>query len=271
MPDLHLMAVLAHPDDESLGFGGALARAASEGIATYLITATLGQRGRLNGKPPGDPEHPGPDAMARLREAELLGAAEALGIKELTMFGYMDGALDQVDAPEAIARIATQVRSARPHVVITFGPDGAYGHPDHVAICQFTTAALVMAADPGFVDAHPPHAVSKLYYRVSPAEEWVAYQAMTRKLGMTVDGVFREPVPWPHWEITTVIDTREHWPTVWKAISCHQTQISAYEKLSTVPPDQHEALWGRQHYYRAYSTVNGGRAVETDLFAGLRD
>ncbi len=275
MPPLRLMAVLAHPDDESLGFGGVLARAASEGIGIHLVTATLGQRGRLNGKPPGDPDHPGPDGMARLREAELRGAAEVLGVEELSLLRYMDGALDQVDPREAIARIAIHVRSARPQVVLTFGPDGGYGHPDHVAVCQFTTAALVAAADSGFAPAGAgalaPHAVSKLYYRASPAEEWDAYQAMTKKLGILVDGIYREPVPWPHWEITTVIDTREQWPTVWKAVSCHQSQITAYEKLSTVPPDQHEALWGRQHLYRAFSTVNGGRATETDLFAGLRD
>ena len=67
-----------------------------------------------------------------------------------------------------------------------------------------------------------------------------------------------------------VIDTREQWPAVWKAVSCHQSQIAAYEKLRTVPPDQHEALWGRQHFYRAFSTVNGGRDREVDLFEGLR-
>ena len=274
MPSLRLMAVLAHPDDEALGFGGVLARYAGEGVGTYVVTATLGQRGRFRGKPPGDPEHPGPEGMAKIREAELLGAAEALGVHELSLLGYMDGAVDQVDPREAIAHIATHVRSARPHVVLTFGPDGAYGHPDHIAICQFTTAALVVAADPAFVpqggESLAPHTVSKLYYRASPADEWEAYQTMTKRLSIMVDGVERRPQPWPDWEITTVIDTREQWPAVWRAVSCHASQIGAYEKLHDLPPDQHEALWGRQHYYRAYSTVNGGRAIETDLFAGLR-
>lgn len=273
MNSLRLMAVLAHPDDESLGFGGALARAAAEGIDVHLVTATLGQRGRLKGIPPGDPGHPGPEAMAKLRESELRAAAAALGIRELSLMGHEDGALDQVDPREAIARIATHVRAVRPQVVLTFAPDGAYGHPDHIAICQFTTAALVVAADPAFSPpgAEAPHAVSKLYYRVSPAEEWQVYQAVTKQLGMTVDGVTRGPVAWPQWEITTVIETRDHWPSVWKAVSCHQSQIGAYEKLGAAPPDQHEALWGRQHFYRVFSTVNGGRAVESDLFAGLRD
>ncbi len=67
-----------------------------------------------------------------------------------------------------------------------------------------------------------------------------------------------------------MIDTRDQWPAVWRAVSCHQTQIAAYEKLHHLPPEQHEALWGRQSYYRAFSTVNGGRARERDLFAGLR-
>ena len=274
MRPLRLMAVLAHPDDESLGFGGAIARYAGEGVGTYLVTATLGQRGRFHGKPPGDPGHPGPDRLAEIREAELLAAAEALGVHELSLLGYMDGAVDQVVARDAIERIALHIRHARPQVMLTFGSDGAYGHPDHVAISQFTTAAIVRAADPAFVppgtESIAPHAVSKLYFRVSTAAEWVAYQAITKRLSITVDGVEREPRPWPDWEITTAIDTREQWATVWRAVCCHASQVGAYEKLHDLPPDQHEALWGQQHFYRAFSTVNGGRERETDLFEGLR-
>ena len=274
MRPLRLMAVLAHPDDESLGFGGALARCYDEGIATYLLTATLGQRGRFHGKPKDHHEHPGPERLAEIRHAELLGAAEALGVHELSLLGYMDGALDQAPPQEAIERIAMHVRHARPQVVITFGPDGAYGHPDHIAACQFTAAAIVRAADPAFAppgtESMAPHAVSKLYYRVTPAAEWAAYQAITKQLAITVDGVERGPTPWPEWGITTVIDTRKQWPVVWRAVCCHASQIGAYEKLRDLPPEQHEALWGHQHFYRAFSTVNGGRDREVDLFEGLR-
>jgi hypothetical protein len=117
--------------------------------------------------------------------------------------------------------------------------------------------------------AHP-HSVSKFYYIAWPQSAWTAYQAAFRKLISTVDGVERQAVPWPDWEITTVIDTRNHWSTVWRAISCHESQITAYEALKSLSPVDHEALWGRQSFYRVFSTVNGGRTRETDLLEGVR-
>jgi len=183
--ELRLMAVLAHPDDESLGVGGALARYAAEGVATFLITATRGQRGRFKGVPPGDAGHPGPEALAGIREAELRAAVETLGVRELLILDYMDGELDRAEPRAAIARIAHQLRRVRPHVVMTFGPDGAYGHPDHIAISQFTTAAVVVAAsaEAGLEDRTlPPHAVSKLYYMADTAEMWEAYQSAFKRL-----------------------------------------------------------------------------------------
>src|SRR5262249_41170347 len=152
------MCVLAHPDDESLGTGGALAKAAAEGVETYLVTATRGERGRF-----GDGgESPGPEIVGRTREAELRSAARGLGIKEVRFLDYVDAELDRVDTTEAIGRIATHLRRVRPHVVITFGPDGAYGHPDHIAIGQLTTAAIACAADPAFrpvLNEGEPHRV----------------------------------------------------------------------------------------------------------------
>src|SRR6266850_4843578 len=178
------MCVLAHPDDESLGTGGALAKCAAEGVATYLVTATRGERGRF-----GDsPESPGPEIVGKAREAELLAAARELGVREVRFLDYPDGALDKVDTAEAIEKIAGHLRRIRPHVVITFGPEGAYGHPDHIAISQLTTAAVVRAADPEF-------AVSKLYYIAWSAQTWTAYQAAFKKLTSTVDGVERQVTP----------------------------------------------------------------------------
>jgi hypothetical protein len=85
-----------------------------------------------------------------------------------------------------------------------------------------------------------------------------------------VDGVERHAMPWPDWAITTRIDTRAQWPDVWRAVCCHQTQVANYARLKDLAPEHHEALWGIQEFYRALSFVNGGRAPETDLFAGLR-
>jgi LmbE family N-acetylglucosaminyl deacetylase len=273
-PAPRLMAVLAHPDDESLGVGGALAKYASEGVDVFLLTATRGDAGRYHGHPLGDPEHPGPLGLADLREAELRAAAAVLGVCEVSLLDYPDRYLDRANPRQAVASVAMHLRRIRPHVVVTFGPDGAYGHPDHIAISQFTTAAVVTAADPGWTCdgvevAPPPHAVSKLYYLAWPASTWAAYQAAIGTLRSTVDGVERHATPWPEWSITTVIDTRDFWSTISQAISCHESQVAAYERLKDLSPAQHKALWGSQSFYRAFSTVNGGRARETDLFEGI--
>jgi len=197
-----------------------------------------------------------------------------LGIRELSLLDYRDQELDRANPREAVARIVAHLRRARPDVVITFGPDGAYGHPDHIAICQFTTAAVVAAADPSFRaggdGGATPHVVKKLYYVAWPASTWAAYEEAFKKVTSTVDGIERQTVPWPDWALTTVVDTREFWPVVWRAVSCHESQIAAYERLKHLTPEHHEALWGWQSFYRAYSVVNGGRARESDLFDGIR-
>jgi LmbE family N-acetylglucosaminyl deacetylase len=269
-----LLAVLAHPDDESLGVGGTLAKYAAEDVDVCLLTATRGDGGRFAGHRPDDHRHPGPAALARIRETELRAAASVLGVRDVAVLEYRDQHLDRADPRQAIADIARHLRRVRPDVVVTFGPDGAYGHPDHVAISQFTTAAIVAASDPSSANgdgAASPHAVSKLYYIAWPASTWAAYQAAFRKLVSIVDGVERQATPWPDWAITTVIDTRDRWQTVWQAVSCHASQISGYERLKELSPAHHEALWGCQSFYRAFSRVNGGRERETDLFAGIRE
>jgi LmbE family N-acetylglucosaminyl deacetylase len=274
MRSSRLMAVLAHPDDESLGVGGTLAKYASEGAEVFLVTATRGDRGRFRGIGPDERQHPGPSVLADIREAELRAAASTLGVREVSVLDYHDQQLDRANPHEAVAAIARHIRRIKPDVVVTFGPDGAYGHPDHIAISQFTTAAIVAAADSAFIcdgaEAAEPHSVAKLYYIAWPESTWRAYQSAFRKLVSTVDGVERQAVPWPDWAITTEIDTRSFWPTVWRAISCHDSQVAAYEKLKDLSADDQKALWGRQSFYRAFSRVSGGRARETCLLEGIR-
>ena len=267
--ELRLMAVLAHPDDESLGTGGALAKYAAEGVATYLVTATRGERGRF-----GDSKvSPGPEIVGKTREAELLSAAAELGLREVKFLDYLDGALDKVDHAEATEKIVGHLRRVRPHVVITFAPDGAYGHPDHIAISQLTTAAIVCAADPQFGRQSAlgePHGVDKLYFIAWSTGKWAAYQAALRKLVFKVDGEERQAVPWPDWAITTVVDTSPVWPAVWRAVMCHKTQITIFSKLEELSEEHQQSLFATQEFYRAFSIVNGGRAKESDLFEGLR-
>lgn len=265
---LKLMCVLAHPDDESLGTGGALARYAAEGVETYLVTATRGERGWF-----GDPDqNPGLAELGRIREAELLAAARALGLREVAFLDYVDGDLDRADPAKAVARIAGHLRRVRPQVVLTFGPEGGYGHPDHIAISQFTAAAIVRAADANHVDPTglPPHTVAKLYYKVWTEQEGLKYRAVFGEAVMPVDGVDRRETGWPEWAVTTRLDTAAHWRTVWEAVACHRTQLPTYHLLERLTPEQHRALWGPQGFYRVFSLVNGGRAIETDLFEGLR-
>jgi LmbE family N-acetylglucosaminyl deacetylase len=270
---LKLLAVLAHPDDESLGFGGTLAKYAAEGVETYLVTATRGEHGRFGSLGKGAD----PIEVGRVRQAELRTAAAVLGIREVSLLNYPDGAVDQVEATTAIRAVVSHIRRIQPDVVVTFGPEGAYGHPDHIGISQFTSAATVCAADCGFrmddgLQPHslPPHLVRKLYYLAWRSHKWEAYQTAFRKLTSMVDGVERQAAPWPDWAVTTEIDVSGYWPIVWKAVCCHQTQLSIYERLEYLTEDQQAALWGSQEFYRAYSSVNGGRGLEPDLFEGLR-
>lgn len=270
MTPLRLLCVLAHPDDETLGCGGVLAKYAAEGVETFLITATRGEKGRIG------TERPGPAVVGPVREAELRRAVGVLGIRELHLLGYMDGELDRADPREAVSRIAAIVRAVRPQVVVTFGSDGAYGHVDHIAISQFTSAALVAAADPGFAAAPgielpaASHAVAKLYWMIETRATWDAYQHAFGELVYRVDGGERRAVPWPEWEVTTFVDTSAHRETIWRAVDCHQSQITGYSRLRELSPADQAALWNRQTFYRVQSLVNGGRASERDLFEGLR-
>lgn len=267
---LRLLCVLAHPDDESLGMGGTLAKYALEGVETYLVTATRGERGRFG----TGIQFPGFTEVGKMREAELMAAASQLGLREVRFLDYIDGDLDQAKPQQVIAKIVAELRRIRPHVVLTFGPEGAYGHPDHIAVCQFATAATVCAADPSYPGPGPaslPHRVSKLYYIAWSQAKWEAFQAGFRDLKFKVDGIERRATPWPDWALTTILDTHEHWQTVWRAVCCHKTQLAIYSQLENLAEKHHRAIWGTQEFYRVFSLVNGGRNRETDLFEGLRD
>jgi len=261
-----LMAVLAHPDDETLGVGGMLAYYAARGVSTHVVSATRGERGRYftNENRPSDAE------VGRVREGELRAAARELGVRDVAFLDYLDGALDRADPREAIARIAAHLRRVRPQVVVTFDPFGAYGHPDHIAISQFTTAAVTLAADPNVrIEGSAAHAISKLYYFVTTQSRWDVYQAAFKVLVSKVDTHERHAVPWPDWAVSARIDAGAHWEDVWRAVQQHETQIAIYGTLSELTPEQHREIWGGQTFYRVLSHVNGGRQLETDLFAGI--
>jgi N-acetylglucosamine malate deacetylase 2 len=128
-----LMVVLAHPDDESFPIGGTLAKAAAEGKRVHLVVATRGEAG-IPGKSVRE--------TAILREAELRRACAELGVQQLTLLDYRDGELANIPDRAGAARLLALMRHAQPDVVITFGPDGISGHPDHLAVHSWTTAAF---------------------------------------------------------------------------------------------------------------------------------
>lgn len=167
-----LLAVLAHPDDESFGMGGTLALYAQRGAEVHLICATRGEAGDV------EPDYlKGYSSIAELREAELRCAAEKLGLKGVYFLNYRDSgmagspdnhhpqALAAAPLEQVSADITYQLRQIRPQVVLTFDPIGGYRHPDHIKVHQATVKAFFAAGDPAVsIDGLPPFQPDKLYY-----------------------------------------------------------------------------------------------------------
>ncbi len=138
----HILAVFAHPDDESFCAGGTLAKYAADGAEIMVVSATHGDAGQIH-----DVRAATRRTLGQVRERELRLACKRLGVRHALCLDYGDGRLNRVE-PEALTRHITRiVRAFRPDVVITFGPDGAYGHPDHIAIGAATTTASTLAGD----------------------------------------------------------------------------------------------------------------------------
>jgi LmbE family N-acetylglucosaminyl deacetylase len=264
---LRLMCVLAHPDEESLAAGGTLAKYARQGVKTFVVLATRGERGRCGTAD----ERPSAETLGRIRERETREAASVLGVREVRFLDLPDGGVDKAVPTATISRIAAEVRRVRPQVVITLPPDGGYGHPDHIGVCQFTTAAVLRAADAACTAGEAAsHVVSKLYYVAWTKTMWDAYQSLFSPLRFVVDSIERRPVPWPDWAVTTVIDATDCRDVVWRAVRCHRTQTAHSPGLDQPGGHRQRILWGRERFYRAISLVDGGRQIETDLFEGLR-
>ena len=171
-----ILAVLAHPDDESFGLGGTLALYARKGCDTYLICATGGEAGTV------DPEHlNGYKDTAELRADELKRAAKILGLKEVFLLGYRDSGMPgsednkHLDAQinhsidEVAGKIVKYIRELKPEVVLTFDPIGGYKHPDHIHVHKATVLAFEKADDPSFhPEAGAPFKPRALYYQVFP-------------------------------------------------------------------------------------------------------
>jgi len=266
---LKLLAVFAHPDDESMGMGGTLAKYSAEGVEAHLVCATRGERGWFG----PEEQNPGLSLLGKTRTLELTNAVKELGMKGLYFLDYIDGDVDQAHHAEAVSKITAHIRRIKPQVVVTFPPDGNYGHPDHIAMGQFTSAAIICAADSNYQDVEklPAHRVSKLYYMVD-AENFINLVApFMGDMTFRVDDQLRGEVPWKDWMVTTRIDMAEYCPTAWRALQCHQSQLPTLGALAELPEAAAASVLAMQGaFYRVFSLVNGGRQIEIDLFAGLR-
>jgi LmbE family N-acetylglucosaminyl deacetylase len=170
-----LLSVLAHPDDESFGMGGTLAKYADEGVEVHLICATRGEAGEV------EPEFlEDYNSIAELRVAELNCAVKHLGISSLTILDYRDsgmsgstsnqhpGALINAPIDQVAKEIAKKIRELKPQVILTFDPLGGYKHPDHIFIHQAASKAFHLAADPSFITSPPVFQPKRLFFHTFP-------------------------------------------------------------------------------------------------------
>jgi LmbE family N-acetylglucosaminyl deacetylase len=202
MGEHRLLAVFAHPDDETFRPGGTLALLAQRGVRIHLLTATRGEAGSC-----GEPPLCAPDELPAVREHELRCACAALGIEPPRLLDYRDRHLGEADPEQLTAQTLQVVNEVRPQVMLTFGPDGLSGHPDHIAIGQCVAEAF-----------RRDEQVAALYTVAVP-------QSLATRLGMTqVRAV-------PDADIALSVDVSSVWETKLTAIRCHATQLNTSPML----------------------------------------
>ncbi len=277
-----LLAVLAHPDDETFGMGGTLALYAHRGDNVYLVCATRGEVGTV------DPEHMRHfQSIGELREAELRCAAEHLGLKDVFFLGYRDsgmpGSADnrhpdaQVAHPvdEVAGKVVKYIRELKPDVVLTFDPIGGYRHPDHIHIHDATLLAFERADDPTF---HPesgaPFKPRALYYQVLP-RQWlrVATRLMPffgvdpSRFGRNKDIDLRSLVD-VDFPIHIRVDTRSVQDAADAAALCHASQGGGQIRGGVMGAVR-KVLGEREEYMRAYPPVQNHHRAGRDLLEGI--
>jgi LmbE family N-acetylglucosaminyl deacetylase len=283
---LTLMAVFAHPDDESFGTGGTLAYyAADPNVRVVLVCATRGEAGEIS-----DPKLATPDRLGQVREQELRCACETLGIDALHLLNYRDSgmagtaenlnpmALTMADFDEVVGQIVGHIRRERPDVVMTFDPTGGYGHPDHIAIHYHSRAAFSAAADPARYPEQiraglEPHQVKKLYFTAIPHRFFRDALEKMEELEIEVPERYRyrfdQPFGLPEEACTTDILVRDHWKTKQAAMQCHATQLNPDSIFAVLPADVMRELQSWECFQLARSYV-GEDGDSHDLMAGLR-
>ena len=277
-----ILAVLAHPDDESFGLGGTLALYASKGYDTYYICATRGEVGTV------DEEHLKEfKDIAELRTDELTRAAKILGLKGVFFLGYRDSGMTGMDdnkhpdaqinhsIEEVAGHVVKYIRELKPDIVITFDPIGGYKHPDHIHIHKATVLAFERADDPAF---HPemgaPFKPRALYYHVFPR---TSLRWMTRLMPL----VGKDPRKWGrngdiNLKELAEVDFPVHVRVDIRSVAEIKAQAGA-QHASQGGVGMRRGLMGfisrvfgeREDYMQAFPPVNGNYHIRHDLFDGI--
>ncbi|MHB8573131.1 MAG: PIG-L deacetylase family protein [Candidatus Dormibacteria bacterium] len=251
---VHLMAVFAHPDDESWAAGGALVEARRRGLAAMVVCATRGEVGSR-----GTPPVCSHEALPRVRSAELRCAVEVLGVPQLRFLGYRDGRLDRAEPEDVAERIVRLVRTHRPQVLVGMETGGITGHPDHVALAQALRIAFDWSADRNrFVTfpAHdlPPHQPVRLF-------EYAVPESVARMAGDIVSFI-----PDGSADCAYDLDDEQRSLQARALLECHRTQRGG------IGPELEAWLRDaprRDNWLLARSAAGAPTASATDLFAGL--
>ena len=274
-----LLAVLAHPDDESFGPGGTLARYAAEGTAVHIAIATDGVAGSVV-----DAYKDKRDQLAAVREKELETAVAILG-GTLHSLGYRDSgyindpanehpdAFIQADEMEAVGKVVRLIRELRPQVVLTHDENGGYFHPDHIMCWKITTAAFHAAGDSDqFPDIGPAPYQPEWLYHTAFSNRWVKFLIFMMRLRG------KDPTRWGRnedidmtkvgvapAEITTTIDYRGFWDVKLAASAQHTSQGGGTSFTRLLPNWLQKQIFGYDSFIRAYPPSRNGRR-EKDLF-----
>lgn len=274
-----LLAVLAHPDDESFGLGGTLALYASKGYDVYYVCATRGEAGMM------DEEHlNGFKDIAEKRTDELMRAAKELGLRDVFFLGYRDsgmpGSVDnqhpnaQINAPieEVAGKVVKYIRTLKPDVVLTFDPIGGYKHPDHLHIHKATVFAFANSDNDSFYpEAGEPFKPKALYFQVFP--RWFL-RVMTRVMPI----LGKDPTKWGrngdinlkelaevHFPVHVRLDVRPVSEAKHRASECHASQGGGQMRRGLM--GFVTRMFGEhEDYMRAFPPVDGNFKRRADLF-----
>ena len=227
-----MLAVFAHPDDESMGAAGLLCRHSRAGVPVHLVCATRGALGWM-----GKPEGARPEALPEIRTGELSEAAEVLGLAGMTLWDYPDGGVESSDQTEMTARLVAEIARLRPAAVVGWGPDGGYGHPDHICIGKCTDAAV----------ASLPQAARPAQYHMVMDQFLVdAYKDIISLVSEDTDSL-----PLIASDVDVIVElTDAELATKQRAIACHRSQQEDWRVAVESHPDLVRRGYGHEPYVR---------------------